>query len=315
MTTPIQRHDVLLRGEPFSLLRAGPSGGAPELVWTHATGFNARTYAPLLRALGDHLEIGALDMRGHGFTDAVTPEPRGWRIYRDDLIAYIDTLPAAVWLAGHSMGATVSIAAAARRPERVRGLILIEPVLLAGRFALLMALAQYLGISHRFSLAASARARRAEFPSAEAAVTSYLGRGAFRTWPEEWVREYVAGGTRQQADVSVRLACSPAWESATFAGSPTNPWPDIRALRCPLTLAVGRRGSTCPPPVTGRLRSLQPDARIVTVPQASHFLPMEHSERVMAEILDRCGRPAPDQPAGAEASAADGSPKKRTPGS
>lgn len=315
MSTSIQRQAVRLRGEPFSLLRAGPGRTAPELVWTHATGFNARTYAPLLRALGEHLEIAALDMRGHGFTGASTPPPRGWRIYRDDLIAYIDTLSRPVWLAGHSMGGTVSIAAAAHRPDRVLGLVLVEPVLLAGRYALLMAVAQRLGISDRFSLAAGARARRAEFPSREAAVTSYLGRGAFRTWPQEWIREYVAGGTLDQRDGSVRLACSPAWESATFASSPTNPWPDIRRIRCPVTVAVGGHGSTCPPPVIRRFRRLQPDARVVTVAEASHFLPMEHSERVLAEVLHRCGGSAPDQPADAEASAAAGSSRKRTPGS
>lgn len=45
----------------------------------------------------------------------------------DWLINRIDTLSDAVVLGGHSMGGALAIAAAAARPERVRGLVLVSP--------------------------------------------------------------------------------------------------------------------------------------------------------------------------------------------
>ncbi len=48
-------------------------------------------------------------------------------------------------------------------------------------------------------LAEGALRRRSDFPSREAALAAYRGRGAFRTWPEAPLADYVADGFRDVA--------------------------------------------------------------------------------------------------------------------
>jgi pimeloyl-ACP methyl ester carboxylesterase len=125
------RHSLSLSDGNISYLE-WPADG-PVLHFAHATGFNAETYVPLLAPLSDDLRILASDARGHGLTGLPTAPgmARDWAIYREDLARFLEaTTNGPVVLAGHSMGATVSAMIAARFPDRVSGLILIEPVLI-----------------------------------------------------------------------------------------------------------------------------------------------------------------------------------------
>lgn len=115
-------------------------GSGPTFHFAHATGFNAETYVPLLAPLADKLRILASDARGHGFTTLPTGPgvARNWAIYREDLAKFLAaTTKAPAILAGHSMGATVSAMIAAAFPDRVKALILIEPVLMPNILRLL----------------------------------------------------------------------------------------------------------------------------------------------------------------------------------
>ena len=119
-------------GANLQLMRWGQSTGKPVLHWAHATGFSAKTYTPMLHKLLPYFDVHSWDMRGHGESrDAGNPKTfKGWKTYYNDLITVLDQSPEPMWLAGHSIGATTSLAAAAQRPQKVKGLVLIEPVLL-----------------------------------------------------------------------------------------------------------------------------------------------------------------------------------------
>src|SRR4051812_42112413 len=104
----------------------------PLLLFSHANGFNASTYRSLLSPLSSEFRIIAWDMRGHGLTTLPLDRKRlrGWQIFRDDLLRFIDQLDARpTVLAGHSLGATSAALAAAVRPHIARALVLAEPVM------------------------------------------------------------------------------------------------------------------------------------------------------------------------------------------
>ena len=90
---------------------------------------------------------------------------------------------------------------------------------------------------------------------------------------------------RDRDDGQVELCCAPAWESLIFASSGTYIWDRLARIEVPLTFIRGSMFSTCPDPVTDRLARLYPDAEIVTVEGASHFLPMERPDVVREHIL------------------------------
>lgn len=262
---------------------------APLLHFAHATGFNAETYRTLLQPLAGTFHIIAADFRGHGFTSlrAVPEEFAGWQVYGRDLARFLDRIgkgPAV--LAGHSMGATTSLMVAGQRPELVRALVFAEPVLVAEDIAARVAEPQL----QRPNLADLAAKRRQVFASFDEAFERYKGRGAFATWPEETLADYLHGGLVKTGNGDeVRLACTGMWESTTFRHAPPGGARWVAGVRCPLTLLHAGEGAmdgTARPSEVALVAQLKPDAKIIGVPGTTHFLPIEKPEAVRDEILE-----------------------------
>jgi pimeloyl-ACP methyl ester carboxylesterase len=281
--------------QPVRKLAPMPDGAMSQLEWAshgpqlhfaHATGFNAQTYQNLLQPLSERFHIHASDARGHGLTVLGTAPgmPRGWTMFRDDLLCFLDDIGGKpLILAGHSMGAIVSLMVAVAKPELVRGLVLVEPVLVPP-----MRLGHLLGLlgirSAEPAMVARAAKRRDTFASLDEALAAYRGRGAFRTWPEEIIRDYLEGGMiLDNKTGNAHLTCTPAWEADTFRGTPLGAARLSRLVKCPVTLIHGESG-TAPQSEVQRFLHGHPATRVVTVADASHFLPMERPDIVCEEI-------------------------------
>ncbi len=265
--------------------------GKIPLHFAHANGFNGQTYRRILDELSDQFHIRAWDARGHGATrlPAHPASHRNWYVYRDDLIRMVEDFAEAtgqkVILAGHSMGGAASVMAAAARPDLVRGLVLVDPVMTPRSFRFLVMAFRLLGMKGGpMSLADGAEKRRAVFPDGETIVNRYLGRGAFTTWPRGFIEDYVAGGTRLRNDGQVELSCAPTWEAANFRAHGHNISKSVRNLNVPLALLHAEHGSTCRGSFPQKLKQRDPGAHIMQVKGSTHFLPMEFPELVIKEI-------------------------------
>jgi pimeloyl-ACP methyl ester carboxylesterase len=257
----------------MSVLDFGDAKRPVDLVFVHANGFNALTYRSLLAPLSGSLRIWAPDLRGHGGS-SLPAEPRGrrgWQDHRDDLVALLDTLDGPpVVLAGHSMGGTSALLAAADRPDCVGGLVLFDPVIWSRWAVAAFQLPLFDRIASRIPLVKGALRRRALFDSREQAMAAYLGRGAFRGWPEMMLADYLADGLVETSE-GYALACAPAWEASNYAAQSHDPWRALKRLDCPVTVLKGEAGSTCA--VADNPRGL-PHVTVETVPGGSHFFPM-----------------------------------------
>ncbi len=273
----------------FAYLDFGPASRSVDAVFTHANGFNARSYRTILRPLARDFRILAIDLRGHGRTTAParTEGRKTWLDLGDDLIAFVDALDLGpVALGGHSMGGTLSLFTAAARPERVRALALFDPVIRLDTTPIPPR-------ARDSGLIASAGRRRREFPSREAAIQSYRGRGAFTNWTEAMLVDYVEDGFRDLPDGRVELACAPEWEVSNYVSQSHDPWVAFEASRCPIHIWRAEHASTCqldertdPLVTSGRLT-------IETVPGTTHFLPMERPDLVQAGLREAITAPAP----------------------
>lgn len=280
-TTPIT-------GGEIAGLEFGPTDRPIDIVFVHANGFNAQTYRTLLSPLAASLRILAIDQRGHGAT-TLPADPEGrrsWRDLRDDLVGLLDALDGPpVVLAGHSMGGTVSLLAAAERPERVRGLVLLDPVIMP-RLVMLYAKASW--VSGRFwkrmPMVQSTLRRRAVFESREAAFAAYKGRGAFKTWPETMLADYVAGGFVERLEGGVELACAPAWEASNYAAQAHDPWRAVRRVRAPVRVLKAETHSTCRAGAGFAPRGR--GVSVETLAGTSHFLPMERPDLVRDTLFE-----------------------------
>jgi pimeloyl-ACP methyl ester carboxylesterase len=272
----------------MAALDFGPEGRPFDVVFLHANGFNAMTYRSILGPLSAGLRVLAVDQRGHGASRlAANPDGRrSWKDLRDDLVALLDVLDQPpVVLSGHSMGGTVSILAAALRPKAVSSLVLFDPVIMPPMVALYAHAPWSSGQLRRMPIVQGALRRRAVFDSREAAMAAYKGRGAFKTWPDSVVADYVAGGFVETADGKVTLACAPRWEASSYAAQGHNPWAALRRIKAPVRILKAEKGSTCRGSAA-ELRRRKPDLQLEIVPGSTHFLPMESPGLVRDALMD-----------------------------
>lgn len=274
-----RRFDLPDRGGVMTAMEMGPREQPVDIVFCHANGFNALTYRSILEPLARDCRILAINMRGHGTCElpAQVEGRTSWLDLRDDLVALLNVLAEPpVVVAGHSMGGATGLMAEAIVPSRVRSLVLFDPVIMPKGSRPGPDSAE-IGAS---PLVQGALKRRAVFPSREAALEAYRGRGAFRTWSEEQLADYVAGGFRDRPDGDVELACAPQWEASNFSSHTHDAWGAFFTGRAPIRIFRAEHGSTCR--IDGHEDELLATGRVrlEMVPDSSHFLPMERPDLV-----------------------------------
>lgn len=283
-----RRGMISLRGGEVAALEFGDVARPIDAVFLHGNGLNAATYRSILAPLALSMRVLAVDMRGHGGTTLpADPAPRrDWSLFTDDLLALLQTLEAPVVLAGHSMGGSVALLAADKAPERVRSLVLFDPVILSPLGAAYARLpwASGAGWVKRLPLAVMAARRKPAFASVQAAFENYKGRGAFRGWPEVMLADYLSAGLKHRPDGQVELACTPAWEAANFAAQANDLRGALARSKTPVALFRAEHRSTC-----RIVSSRNPRVRVETVAGASHFMPMERPGLVQEALLDAVG--------------------------
>ena len=274
------------RGGAMALLDFGDAARPVDIVFVHANGFNARTYRSILAPLAAQFRILAVDQRGHGRSTlpAETEGRTSWNGLRDDLLALLETLDLRdVVLAGHSMGGTACVLAQALAPQRVRRVVLFDPVVMPAPGE--VDPAQFANSP----LVQGALRRRAVFPDRAGVVAAYTGRGAFKTWTAEMLADYVADGFRDRADGEVELSCAPEWEASNFSSQGHDTWGAFERAQVPIRILRAAEGSTCRE--DPRLDALVAAGRIrmETIAGTSHFLPMERPDLVRAELSAAAG--------------------------
>jgi pimeloyl-ACP methyl ester carboxylesterase len=105
-----------------------PNVANPPVVFVHGLGGSSAQWAAQLDGLRTQGRAVAFDLRGHGRSERSQGGGYGISDYSADLAAVVGELELDDFvLVGHSLGATVAIDYAGRRPERVAGLLLVDP--------------------------------------------------------------------------------------------------------------------------------------------------------------------------------------------
>ena len=245
---------------------------------------NARSFDVLGPALARRgRQVIALDLRGRGASPATAPGTYGWMKHAKDVLAVATELGIDQFnLAGHSMGALVSMQAAVLAPKRVRRLVAIDTV---GPMDLLA-----------LPSVATATLRLLPFayPSAGAYCAAMRATGILEPWEDLWKRAFAYELKGFLGFVRPRTSFRAVAEDLVYnlVHSGTSLWPRlqlptilVRATRRlpPLGLVVG-----------GRLRDTflrtAPSAELAEV-DANHYEIMAHPDALRA-IDEFLGRPA-----------------------
>jgi pimeloyl-ACP methyl ester carboxylesterase len=106
-------------------LHVESQGDGPLVVLAHGFGGSARNFRPQARALAKTLGVVTYDARGHARSEA--PDDAGAYTFErlvEDFDCVVSEAGETVVAGGLSLGAMTALGFAARRPERVRGLLL-----------------------------------------------------------------------------------------------------------------------------------------------------------------------------------------------
>jgi pimeloyl-ACP methyl ester carboxylesterase len=273
------RHPLLLLG----------GAGAPVLL-APANGFPPATYVPAVAPLFARFQILSLPPRA--MWPGVEPPPAApgsWTSLALDLLAGLaqHRLPPLVAI-GHSFGAVACVLAAARQPERFRGLVLLDPTIVTPDIMALIAAHRARGEAFFSPLAESARKRRASFDSAEQAFATWRKKPLFADWSDDAVRRYTRAMLRPRAGGGFELAWSPAWEAHYYESFHTGTWDALAALppSIPLAIVGGETSDTLLPGAAALLRERLPLATHFTMPGYGHLFPLAAPAETSA-LLDR----------------------------
>lgn len=283
------------KGEEFSYLKNKTKKGSLNFAFFHATGFNAQTYTILLDKLNkkfnSEINIYALDQRGHGLSkaEAVPENLTSWAPFLEDGLEFVDSLSGPIICSGHSMGAVIAAKVASKRKSKQIKLFMIEPVLFGPEQAKIWRASQEQP-GNKPNIADGAAKRRRNFDSIEEAMKSYEGRGAFKTWGSEWIKDYLIGGTQKSPNEGIELSCTPEWESMTFKSSSMDTWDFLEEIEVQtFTIAAApeeNSGTTFSEDARKALLSLGSTWELEEIDGASHFLPMEFSDLTVDRISD-----------------------------
>jgi pimeloyl-ACP methyl ester carboxylesterase len=285
-----RRRAIAIPGGAIAAWEFGPPHAKLDVVFLHANGFNACTYTQILAPLATEMRLLAIDMRGHGLSTLPTlPEGHTWQIYADDLLAVLAALgerPRV--LAGHSMGgATALLAAAQLAGGEKLSLVLFDPVIASPEIYAARAGTQ----DWAQPIVQGALRRKPGFARPAEAMIAYHQRGAFKTWPEAMLADYLRDGLVEQPDGSWALSCAPAWEAANFAAFATsNPIEAFGVIEGPVHILKAERDSVCALNNGESPLTVLPSARLDMVADTSHFLPMERPDLVHASLRAALGQ-------------------------
>ena len=259
------------------------SGGDPTVVLLHGLSANANEFFGLVDAgLSPRFRVVAPDLRGRGRSEQPAT---GYRMadHAADAIALLDALGLeTVVLGGHSFGALLSIFVAARHPERVSKVIVIDA-----------AISMHPRV--RELIKPSLDRLQMVYPS----VAAYLdGMRAAPHVAGAWDRAiegYYRAEIRENPDGTAQSLTSADAIAQALEGVLSEPWDEIVPLvRQPVLLlnAVAPYGPPGTPPLVPPEHALEtarafPDCRYVEVPGNHLTLVFGENARVVVREMER----------------------------
>lgn len=106
----------------------GPAGTAPS-VYVHGLSGSATNWTDLAAQLAPHAPGTALDLPGFGLSRPLASRQYSPDAHADAVLCFLAGQGRPVHLLGNSLGGTIALTVAARRPELVRSLTLLAPAM------------------------------------------------------------------------------------------------------------------------------------------------------------------------------------------
>jgi pimeloyl-ACP methyl ester carboxylesterase len=268
---PVKDETLELNGLRFHYRDWGNEGAAPLLL-LHFFTWHARIWDTVAGALRGQYRVLALDQRGHG--ESEWADDYAAECYLEDLEAFARALELRrLRVIGFSVGGHSALRYAARHPEAIERLVLGE-TLPEQRAPARAYLAAWLG-------------QPDVFDDPEGAVRS--ARGLIPRAADSELRHWVLHNLAERGDGRW------TWRYDVRLRTPGTPGPRadpsiIRALRpeiaCPTLVVRGAESEMFEADQGEEMAREIPNARLVEIPDAGHWVPLDNPDGVLAALRD-----------------------------
>ncbi|MCI2416403.1 alpha/beta hydrolase [Saccharopolyspora sp. K220] len=228
------------------------SGSGPAVVFVHGLAEDHRSWRRQQEEFTDHRTF-AYDLRGHGGSTLGDADGTLSQL-RDDLLAFLTEVSGPAVCVGFSLGGTVVLSAAARRPDLVKGLIVLATSSVVGHTA-----AEFFHHRTEQVLAGDTDGMRETLrKDTEAMLTSSTVD----------VSEVAA---HRAAAIGDGLGYANA--ATAMAGLRGNPLTsELTSINCPVTVIGAANDSFCPRKAADILLQALPQATYEEIPNAGHLM-------------------------------------------
>lgn len=256
-------YHVRANGVRLHLLRFGGQG--PRLLLLPGITSPAITWGFVAKRLARHFDVHVLDFRGRGLSYSEPGMMANLDAMASDVLDLLNVMEwQSVTVLGHSMGARVAIRAAARNPQRIAKLLLIDPPVSGpGRRAYPYPLSWYIDSIRLATQGTTAEALRAFAP----------------TWSEEQLH-LRAEWLHTCNEDAITQAHAGFHEDDIHA--------DFPKLQTPGLLMAAGRGDVILPDDLAEIKALAPGLVQCTAANAGHMIPWDDEEdfyRLLGEYL------------------------------
>lgn len=271
--------DVVVNGVRLRVEEEGH--GAETIVFSHGMLRSRRMFDAQVAALRDRYRCVRYDHRGQGASESPRDRVIDLETVYADAVALIEALDVAPchWV-GLSMGGMVGMRLAARRPDLLRSVVLLETTAERDRTA--AAIQGKLSMATLRVLGPALAARVLLTPT----MRLFYG-STFRHDPARRT-EYL--NERKSMREAARIT-SPAVERGILGRRPVAH--ELAAIHLPTLVIVGEEDAPCPPATARRLADAIAGARLEIVAGAGHTSTVEQPEAVTTLIEDFLGRLSP----------------------
>lgn len=271
-------------------------GSGAQVHFLHANGYPPACYIPLLKLLTSRYHVMGMLLRPL-WKGSNPSNINDWDPFSEDFLRFLDEQKCDRLIAiGHSIGATVTLRAALKEPNRFQALVLIEPVIFPIYFILGWNLVRAFGLGNRLHpKIEGALKRRRDFDDLDQVFAGYRRRDIFHFFSDENLRSLISGmiipkttnGINASSRVGYELAYSPEWEARIYYTGLWHDWDlwrGISRLEIPTLILRGAFTDTFWESTSDSIRKSNPRIKIVTMDESTHLLPLEQPIEVFNAI-------------------------------
>lgn len=266
MSEPVESYIGLGAG-PFRALTWG--AGEETVLFLHGLSGVAEVWGPTVAALPATRRYVALDQRHHGQSPSPSAAPSATAM-AGDVVGAIQALGSPIHLVGHSMGARIAVVLAARNPERLHSVTVIDIGPEASRANITATVAALTSRPSRFANRDEALA----FAFRHRAPTD-LDRHIFLARLEQ----HAGGSLTWRSEAADLAACVASQRARSY-------WREWRRIRVPALFIHGERSTEVPTAIADKMVRENPGVAFERFSGVGHNIPLLAPSQ-LAQSLER----------------------------